>query len=282
MRTDMRRKIGISYFISRALLIFLVVCTFFPFVMMINMSIKKNVQIKLNFLAWPKPSEINWSNYTQAWNFVKHPIWNSLLVCFVSLFFILVFVSLAGYAFGRMKFYGKEFFFTLILMVLMIPYNMLLIPNYTLIRNFHLLNSYWALILPYIEGQQIFGIVLARTFFSSLPAEMFEAAKIDGANEFQAYRHIALPLSVPTLITVGITSIISMYNDYIWPTLVMTTGDRMKTFCQIVYNNCAGNGTSDYGMTTAAFVIGTLPLLVLTLSCLKYYLEGMLVGAVKG
>ena len=169
-----------------------------------------------------------------------------------------------------------------ILVVMMIPYNMLLIPNYTLIRNFHLLNSYWAMILPYIEGQQIFGIVLARAFFSSLPMEMFEAAKIDGASEFQTYSRIALPLSVPTLITVGITSIISMYNDYIWPTLVMTTGDKMKTFCQIVYNNCAGNGTSDFGMTTAAFVIGTLPLLILTLSCLKYYLQGMLQGAVKG
>ena len=278
----MRIKKGPGYFLSRLLLLALVVCTFFPFVMMINMSLKKNVQIKLRFLAWPAPAEICWDNFVSAWNFVKYPIWNSLLICFVSLFFILVMVSLSGYAFGRMKFRGREFFFMFILMVMMIPYNMLLIPNYTLIRNFHLLNSYWALILPYIQGQQIFGIVLARTFFSSLPMEMFEAAKIDGASEFQAYSRIALPLSVPTLITVGITSIISMYNDYIWPTLVMTTGDRMKTFCQIVYNNCAGNGTSDYGMTTAAFVIGTLPLLILTLSCLKYYLQGMLQGAIKG
>ena len=278
----MRIRKGPGYFFSRLVLLALVIFTFFPFVMMINMSLKKNVQIKLHFLAWPAPSEINFANYTSAWNFIKYPIWNSLLICFVSLFFILVMVSLSGYAFGRMKFRGKEFFFMFILLVMMIPYNMLLIPNYTLIRNFHLLNSYWALILPYIQGQQIFGIVLARTFFSSLPMEMFEAAKIDGASEFQAYSRIALPLSVPTLITVGITSIISMYNDYIWPTLVMTTGDRMKTFCQIVYNNCAGNGTSDYGMTTAAFVIGTLPLLILTLSCLKYYLQGMLQGAIKG
>ena len=278
----MRIKKGPGYFFSRLVLLALLVCTFFPFVMMINMSIKKNVQIKLHFLAWPAPDQIYWPNFTEAWNFVKYPIWNSLLICFISLFFILVMVSLSGYAFGRMKFRGKEFFFMFILIVMMIPYNMLLIPNYTLIRNFHLLNSYWAMILPYIQGQQIFGIVLARAFFSSLPMEMFEAAKIDGASEFQTYSRIALPLSVPTLITVGITSIISMYNDYIWPTLVMTTGDKMKTFCQIVYNNCAGNGTSDFGMTTAAFVIGTLPLLILTLSCLKYYLQGMLQGAVKG
>ena len=125
-------------------------------------------------------------------------------------------------------------------------------------------------------------MVLARTFFASLPQEMFEAAKIDGANEFQVYTQIALPLSVPTLITVGVTVVVSMYNDYIWPTLVLTTGDRMKTFCQIVFNNAAGNGASDLGMLAAAFVIGTLPLLIITCSCLKYYLQGMLEGAVKG
>ena len=135
---------------------------------------------------------------------------------------------------------------------------------------------------PLKDGQQMFGIVLSKTFFESLPQEMFEAAKIDGASEFQTYTRIALPLSVPTLITVGVTCTISMYNDYIWPALVLTKGDKIKTFCQIVFNNAAGKGTSDYGMTTAAFIIGTLPLLVITLSCLKYYLAGMLDGAVKG
>lgn len=278
----MKIRKGPAYFISRFVLVLLVAATFFPLLMMINMSLKKNITIKMNFLAWPAPWEINWSNYVSAWNFVKHPIWNSLLVCFASLFFIIFIVSLSGYTFGRMRFRGKELCFGLILFVLMIPYNMLLIPNYSLIRKFGLPNSYWALIIPYIAGQQIFGIVLGRAFFSSLPQEMFDAAKIDGVTEFQAYRMIALPLSVPTLITVGITAIVAMYNDYIWPTIVLTTGDKMKTFCQIVFNNCAGNGTSDYGMTTAAFVIGTLPLLIITVSCLRYYLQGMLAGAIKG
>ena len=278
----MRIKKGVGYFLSRAILVGLVIMTFFPFVMMINMSLKKNVAIRLNFLGWPKPSEIYWKNFTSAWNFVKHPIWNSLFVCFTSLIFILFMVSLAGYAFGRMKFRGKNLFFTFILTVMMIPYTMLLVPNYTIIRNWGMLNTYWALIIPYIQGQQIFGIVLARTFYETLPMEMFEAAKIDGAGEFQIYTKIALPLSVPTLITVGVTSVTAMYNDYIWPALVLTKGDKIKTFCQIVFNNAAGNGTSDYGMVTAAFIIGTLPLLIITLSCLKYYLQGMLEGAVKG
>ena len=278
----MRIKRNFGYFLSRAILVALVCMTFFPFVMMINMSLKKTLDIKLHFLAWPAPGEIYWKNFEKGFEFVSYPIVNSLVVCGISLVLILAMVSMSGYAFGRLKFAGKNVFFLMILAVMMIPYTMLLVPNYTIIRNMGLLNTKWSLIVPYIAGQQIFGIVLSKTFFESLPQEMFEAAKIDGASEFQTYTRIALPLSVPTLITVGVTSTISMYNDYIWPALVLTKGDKIKTFCQIVYNNAAGKGTSDYGMTTAAFIIGTLPLLIITLSCLKYYLAGMLDGAVKG
>lgn len=278
----MRVKKNFAYFLSRVILVALVAMTFFPFIMMINMSLKKTLDVKLHFLAWPAPNEIYWKNFEKGFEFVSYPIVNSLVVCGISLVLILTMVSMSGYAFGRLKFAGKNVFFLMILAVMMIPYTMLLVPNYTIIRNMDLLNTKWSLIVPYIAGQQIFGIVLSKTFFESLPQEMFEAAKIDGATEFQTYSRIALPLSVPTLITVGVTSTISMYNDYIWPALVLTKGDKIKTFCQIVYNNAAGKGTSDYGMTTAAFIIGTLPLLIITLSCLKYYLAGMLDGAVKG
>ena len=278
----MRVKRNFPYFLSRVILVALVALTFFPFIMMINMSLKKTLDVKLHFLAWPAPNEIYWKNFEKAFDFVFHPIVNSLIVCGISLVLILIMVSMTGYAFGRLKFAGKNLFFLMVLAVMMIPYTMLLVPNYTIIRNMDLLNTKWSLIVPYIAGQQMFGIVLSKTFFESLPQEMFEAAKIDGASEFQTYTRIALPLSVPTLISVGVTCTISMYNDYIWPALVLTKGDKIKTFCQIVFNNAAGKGTSDYGMTTAAFIIGTLPLLVITLSCLKYYLAGMLDGAVKG
>lgn len=275
-----KTKKGVGFWLSRVLIGFLLVTTFYPFLQLLNMSFKSNLKIKLDFLGVPSPVKLE--NYVNAWGFVLSPILNSLFVCAVSLFLILFMVSLTGYAFGRMDFKGKNILFALLLAVLMIPYTLLIVPNYSIISSMGLLNTYMALILPYIAGQQIFGVVLARTFYSSLPQEMFEAAKIDGASEFQVYTKIALPLSVPTLITVGVTVVVSMYNDYIWPTLVLTTGDRMKTFCQIVFNNAAGNGASDLGMLAASFVIGTLPLLIITCSCLKYYLQGMLEGAVKG
>jgi ABC-type glycerol-3-phosphate transport system permease component len=271
---------GPGYLVSRFIILVLLVMTFYPFYQLLNMSVKSNLMIKMDFLSLP--TSIRFENYIGGLKFVGRPILNSLFICIVSLFFILLMVSMTGYAFGRLQFAGKKLLFSLILAVLMIPYTLLLIPNYRIVRGMGFLNNYMAMILPYIAGQQIFGVILARAFFATLPQELFDVAKIDGANELQTYAYIALPLAVPTLITVSVTCVVAMYNDYIWPTIVLTTGDKMKTFCQIVFNTAGGKGSSDLGLMTAAFVIGTIPLLVVTCSCLKYYLRGMLEGAVKG
>jgi ABC-type glycerol-3-phosphate transport system permease component len=273
-------KRGLGYWLSRLAVVALLIFTFFPFVMLLNMSVKSSLMIQLNFLGLPNP--FHPENYVKAFSFVLQPVLNSLFVCGVSLVFIIVFVALSGYAFGRMNFKGKNFLYAMLMAVLMIPYTLLIVPNFTIIYQMHFLNSYMALILPYIAGQQIFAIILSRTFFESLPEDMFEAAKIDGAGELYSFAKIALPLSVPILITVGITVVVAMYNDYIWPTIVLTSNDNMKTFCQIVFNNAAGNGSTDFGLLAAAFVLGTIPLLAITCSCLKYYLQGMLEGAIKG
>lgn len=278
MRT--KRKIGVGYIAGRLLLSVLLIITFFPFVMLINMSLKPSVLIMNDFLGLP--TQIYMDNFRRAFDFVLKPIGNSIFVCVVSLIGILIVVSLSGYAFGRMKFRGKKILFTMVLAVMMIPYTLLIVPNYGIIEHMGLLNTSWALIIPYIGGQQVMGIVLAESFFRGLPDDIFDSARIDGAGEFYCFTHIAVPLSKPILITVGITSVVSMYNDYIWPTLVTTGGDDTKTFCQIVFNNAAGNGTTDMGLIAAAFIIGTIPLLIATASCLKYYVQGMMGGAVKG
>ncbi|MBU9736978.1 carbohydrate ABC transporter permease [Diplocloster agilis] len=274
------RKIGVGYLLSRLLLLILLAATFFPVLMMINMSLKPNVMIVNDFLGLPE--KIYWINFQKAFHFVIRPIFNSMFVCLISLILILIVVALSGYTFGRMEFKGRKFLYTLVLAVMMIPYTLLIIPSYNIVNGMHLLNTFWALIIPYVSGQQIFGIILAEAFYRSLPNDMFEAARIDGAGEIYAFAKIAVPLSKPILITVGITAVVAMYNDYIWPTVAITGGDEMKTFCQIVFNNAAGKGATDMGLIAAAFLIGTVPLLVATSSCLKYYVQGMMVGAVKG
>lgn len=275
-----RKCLGASYFISRSTLLFLLLMTFFPLMMMVNMALKPTVLITTDFLALPK--DPYWTNFVRAFEFVKHPILNSFLICGISLLGILINVTLSGYAFSKMKFKGRKALFTVILTVMMVPATITIVPQYLIVEKMGLVNTYWALILPYIGSQQAFGIILAKTNFDQMPQELFDAAKIDGAGELQALCYIGIPLLKPTLITVGITAVVAMYNDYIWPTIALTGGDDMKTFCQIVYNNSQGYVRTDVGLLAAAFIIGTIPLMIITCSCLKYYLEGMVAGAVKG
>lgn len=275
-----QRQLGTSFFASRLVLIFLLVSTFFPFVMMINMSLKPTVLISTDFLSWPK--DFYWDNFVKAFKFVKRPILNSLLICGTSLLGILINVTLSGYAFARMRFRGKKILYSILVAVMMVPATITIVPQYLIVEKFHLVNTYWALILPYIGSQQVFGVILAKTHFEQMPQELFDAARIDGASELQAMLQIGIPLLKPTLVTVGIQAIVAIYNDYIWPTVALTGGDDMKTFCQIVYNNAQGYVRTDIGLLCAAFIIGTVPLMIITCSCLKYYLEGMVAGAVKG
>ena len=209
------------------------------------------------------------------------PIINSFAIIAITLVVETVIISLAGYAFARYRFRGKELFYYMILGVLMIPAALMLIPLFTVVNQLKLYGGYGALILPYAAGQQIFGILLARSFYSTLPDDFFEAARIDGAGELFAFLRIGVPLSVPILITIGITNLLGMYNDYVWPSIVLSGGDWQKTFCQAVFSIATGGGSVDYGISSAMFVIGSIPLILITSSCLKYYLKGIMEGAVK-
>ena len=275
-----KRHITAGRFFGSLSLVLLLLLTFFPILVMINMSLKQSVMITNDFFGLPR--FIYWQNYRKAFEFVIRPIGNSLYICAVSLIGILTMVSLSGYALGKMKFRGRRLVYTAIMAVLMIPYTLLIVPNYNIVSDMGLLNTFWSVIIPYMSGQQIFGIIIAESFYRELPNDIFEAAKIDGASDLQMFSRVALPLSKPVLITVGITAVVAMYNDYIWPTITITSGDELKTFCQIVFNNAAGKGSNDLGLIAASFVIGTIPLLVATSSCLKYYVQGMMVGSVKG
>lgn len=274
-----RRK-HLSYWVTRLILILLVITTLFPFLMMLMMSLKEDIMIKIDFLGLP--DKIAWVNYAKAFAEVIRPVGNSIFICFFTVVGVLILVSLSGYAFARFQFAGKEIIYYMIIGVMMIPTVLLIIPTYTVVNKLNLVGTFWACIFPYIAGQQLFGIMLTRSYFSSLPEELFESAQMEGATDFYMFRKIALPLSVPILITIGITTLVAAYNDYIWPTLVLTGGQKFQTFCQVAFVKAAGNGTIDMGMLTAFYVLGTIPLLIITASCLKYYLQGMIEGAVKG
>ena len=148
-----------------------------------------------------------------------------------------------------------------------------------MIGPYQLINTRWALILPYIAGGQVLGVLLCRTFLANLPEELFEAMRIDGAGELVIYRCLALPLSLPILATLTMLTVLSIYNDYIWP-LVVISNDSLQTF-SVGITRFASVHNLDYGPTFAGYVIGSLPLIAIFAVGMQAFVRGVTSGSLK-
>ena len=275
---DMKmHRITIGYILSRIILIAFALIGIIPFILTIYFSLRNDVELATNF--WGLPDKIHWENYAAAFKGISMPMFRSITVSLVTIIGLLVISSFTTYVFARMKFKGKETIYTLYTIVLMIPGVLTITPMFMIINKLHMLGNWWALILPYIAWWQVMGINIMRTSYEEIPEVLFESARIDGAGDFWCFVMLALPLTKASMITVGITALLSYYNDYIWPTLVLD-GSR-KMFSMFVVELGSGN-SSDFGITSAAYVIGSMPLIVIMSLCMKQYLQGTMVGAVKG
>lgn len=260
--------------------VFVLFLSFVPVILMIFLSFKSTAQIYANFWAWPDP--VMGSNYNTAVLQLLPNMINSLVLVACGTLGVVLLASIAGYVFARLTFPGKEFLYMLILALMMIPGVLTLTPQYTLIQDLHLTDTWWSLLLPWISGGQVFGIMLCRTFIESQPAALFESARIDGCNELQAYSRIALPLAKPILATLTIMSMIGQYNDFIWPLMVINTNSKQVITVALRVYQSSVNGDQNIGVMMAGFVIATIPLLILFLAGSNLYIEGITSGAVKG
>jgi ABC-type glycerol-3-phosphate transport system permease component len=161
----------------------------------------------------------------------------------------------------------------------MIPGELTLIPSFLLVKDLGLLNSYWVLILPYIAGGQVFAIFILRSFFQSLPDEMFEAARIDGANELQILIRIGIPLSQSILGVVAIMHILSTWNDLVWP-LVTLSSDKLMTLTIGLYAFRTA-WYSIWGPLMAGYMLASIPLIILFAFTSRLFVEGLSSGAIK-
>ena len=263
--------------LSWGTLLILLALSLLPFAMMLLLSLKTNADIFTRFWGLPQPAR--WNFYRDAAVALKGYLLNTLIVTAVVVPGVLLFSSLSGYALARLSFRGRDGVFALILALLVVPGILTLIPTYALVQSMGLLNTRWALILPYLAGGQVLGVVLCRTFFASLPDELFEAMRLDGAGDVQIYRHLALPLSLPTLATIAIMTTLGIYNDYIWP-LVTISDSNLQTFT-VGVTRFAGEFNLDYGPTLAGYVIGSLPLMALFAFGMRAFVQGVTSGALK-
>ena len=203
---------------------------------------------------------------------------NSLLISLgVALLTALISVT-AGYAFGKMRFRGKQILFMLVMATMIMPKQVLLIPNFLVANDLGLVDKMIGVILTSLSPA--FGIFLCRQYVLSLPSELFDAAEIDGCDEFRKYIHVALPLTLPALGTVLIFAFFTTFNDYLWQ-LVMISDKNLKTlligvamFAQAQLNNKA--------VQLALALCATVPLAILFVACQKFFIKGATSGAVKG
>ncbi len=273
-----RFRLALGQTLIGLLLTLLLCVTFLPIVYLVILALKDNGQIYGRF--WSMPDPYRWENFILAWQVIGRPILNSIITSGSACCVTIILASLSGYVFARHRFPGKEVIYTGILALLMIPPILTLIPAYVLILNFGLENTYWALILPWTSGGQVFALLLCRSFFATLPEEFFDAARIDGATEIQAFWRIAVPLSTPILVTVAVVRLVTTYNQFMWPLVAISSPDRQVVAVALT-EFTSEIGVTDIGPQMAAYIVASLPLILLFSFGMRHYVRGLTAGGLK-
>lgn len=203
---------------------------------------------------------------------------NSILISTLATGLALLFTIPAGYAFAKLRFKGRDATFRLLVAALVVPGQIGMLPLFLELKAMGLVNSYAGTLVPWLAG--IFGIFLVRQYCLSIPDEMLEAARIDGASEGQILRRIVLPILTPIIVTLALYVFLSSWNDFMWPLIILADQDLYTLPVALAANS--RQNVQDYEIMMAGAVVTTLPVLILFLALQRYYLSGLLTGSVKG
>lgn len=262
-------------------LVFFAVVTLFPIYYMIASSFGPPVESAgANYSLFPQNPTL--ASYKTFFTFSKYStrwILNSLLTSSVIMVGNVLFASLAGYAFAKMRFRGKRVLFFALLCAMMIPYQVTQVPLYMLMVNtLSLNNTYTALIAPSLCTA--YNVFLCKQFMASIPTEIIESAKIEGCNQWSIFWKIIVPLSKTVIAVMAILTFMNSWNNFFWPFLV-TSKEAMQTI-QVGLKNFKFANTTLFAPMMAGATISAIPMFVLFFSLQKYFLEGVTIGAVKG
>ena len=221
---------------------------------------------------WPEGGTLQ--NYMMAlkvsgfWAALGNTIFHSVVFTGISLFIAII----MGYVLAKMRFRGKKFLSNILLCTMMVPGEVLMIPNYILVMNMGINYSVWGLILPGIVN--VFGIFLVRQYMSNIPQSVLESAEVDGCNEFRKIFNIVVPMSKPILVTYIILTFVSTWNEYLWPMVMQSSGSTVETLQLIMYKfyPALGNYADGY-VRSAGMILITIPIIIVYIIFQKYFLE---------
>ena len=253
--------------------------TVYPFVWMLFSSFKKNSEI-MALEQHLLPQEFlldNYVNMNAHFNFVRFFL-NSLLVTVVVTLLVVYTSTICGFVLSKYNFKGRNFLFGFVLSTMMIPWCVTIIPKYSMIQIFGWMDSYKALIIPALFSG--FGIFMMKQHIASIPDEIIEAARIDGANEFFIFHRIILPMAKNGISSIAIFQFLWTWEDFLWPYLVINSQEKQLLAVGLKMFN--GQYSTDYGALFAATAISIVPVLLIYLFFQKQFIAGIAASAVKG
>jgi multiple sugar transport system permease protein len=275
----------ISMVLIYAFLIVMAVIVIIPFYWMVITSLKSNTEIRSSTQTfWPEV--VMWSNYIDVFarfDFATY-LTNTLIVGVISTLGTLITTIFAAFAFARLQFKGKNFFFALLLATMMIPGEMMVITNYITVSNFGWLSDqagvFTAMIVPFWVS--VFYIYLLRQNFLQIPNELYLASKVDGKTDWNYLWNVMVPLSMPTLISIFILKLMGAWNSYVWPNLVADKQEYRLITNGLRSSFSTTTGEPQYDLQMAATVLVTVPLLLLFIFFRKYIMKGVGRAGIKG
>ena len=280
-RRPSRRRIRWSHLVLHILLILGSVIMLLPFVWMVSTSLKPGADVFREYPPKLIPTTIQWSNYKEALTSMPFDRFylNSFVVAISVTTLQLLTSSLAAFAFARLRFRGRDALFFIYLSALMIPFPVLLVPNFIIVRNLGWFDTYAALIVP--VSFSAFSTFLLRQYYRGIPIELDEAARIDGASSFRVWWQIIFPNSRPALAALAIFVFLGNWNEFLWP-LIVTNSEAMRTV-PVGLNSFKGQFTVRWEMLMAAAVVGMMPVLVVYVLAQNWIIKGMSIsGGLKG
>ncbi|MGV8960397.1 MAG: carbohydrate ABC transporter permease [Stenotrophomonas sp.] len=278
MNREIGQSRGYAWWINGALLL-LAAASMAPLLWMLSVSFMPTGEAS-HFPPPLLPSAFSGANYRElfARTGMAGNFRNSLLVSSLITAGSLLLNTLAGYAFAKLRFVGRERIFQTLLAALVIPAQVAMLPLFLLMKQLGLVNSFGGVVVPALAS--VFGIFLVRQYARSIPDELLEAARIDGASEARIFFQIVLPMLKPVLVTLAIFTFMGAWNDFMWPLIVLT--DQEHYTLPVALASLSREHIMDVEMMMAGAVVTVLPVLLLFLLLQRYYIQGLLLGSVKG
>ena len=267
---------------TQTVLIGWAVTVIFPMIWMIYSSFKTDQE--LFFSPWAAPVELQWDNFARAWTkaHVGDYLLNTLIVVVPALLLTLIISAMAAYVLARFEFVGRRFLFYMFLSGMLFPVFLALVPLFNLVNQLKMLNTFHGLIIVYIAYSLPFTIFFLTGFFKTLPTEIEESAIMDGANPYQVFFKVMLPMASPGLISTGIFNFLGMWNQYVLPLVLISDESKYMLSQGLAFMLFKQFYENDWSALFAALTIIMVPTLILYITFQKQIQDGITTGALKG